>query len=79
MSMIPRPEKSASASCWLAPGKDRTLIVVSGDKGFAGAFNANIIKAALQFIAESKDELNVDIEAIGRKGRDLFRRRYPAC
>src|SRR5246127_2723946 len=32
------------------PEKRVLLIVISGDKGFAGAFNANIMKAALQFI-----------------------------
>src|SRR3974377_1076162 len=32
------------------PEKRALLIVISGDKGFAGAFNANILKAALQFI-----------------------------
>ena len=57
------------------PEKNVALIVVSGDKGFAGAFNGNIVKAALRFIAD-KGETGVDIEAIGRKGRDLFRRRY---
>jgi F-type H+-transporting ATPase subunit gamma len=54
------------------------LIVISGDKGFAGAFNANILKAALQFIDAAGDK-ELDIEAIGRKGRDLLRRRYPAA
>ncbi len=54
------------------------LIVVSGDKGFAGAFNTNIFKAAARFILEN-DRKQIDIEAIGRKGRDLFRRRYPAA
>src|SRR5260370_4603120 len=54
------------------------LIVVSGDKGFAGAFNANIIKAALQFIDAGHDK-HFDIESVGRKGRDLLRRRYPAA
>jgi len=52
------------------------VVVVSGDKGFAGAFNANIIKATLQFIDHNHTR-QIDIEAIGRKGRDLFRRRYP--
>jgi F-type H+-transporting ATPase subunit gamma len=52
------------------------LIVVTGDKGLAGAFNANILKAASRFIA-SKQGKNIDIEAVGRKGRDFFRRRYP--
>src|SRR5579864_3050886 len=54
------------------------LIVVTGDKGLAGAFNANITKAATRFL-ESKAGKNVDIEAIGRKGRDFLRRRYPAA
>ncbi|HKF47981.1 MAG TPA: FoF1 ATP synthase subunit gamma [Terracidiphilus sp.] len=54
------------------------LIVISGDKGFAGAFNANILKSALQFVGAGGDK-EFDIEAIGKKGRDLLRRRYPAA
>ncbi len=57
------------------PEKNITLIIVSGDKGLAGAFNTNIVKAAAKFI-ESKRGKNIDIEAVGRKGRDYFRRRY---
>ncbi len=60
------------------PEKNILLIVVTGDKGLAGAFNANITKAAARFL-ESKAGKNVDIEAIGRKGRDFLRRRYPAA
>ncbi len=52
------------------------LIVVTGDKGLAGAFNTNILKAATRFL-ESKAGKNVEIEAIGRKGRDFLRRRFP--
>ena len=58
--------------------KNLLLIVVTGDKGLAGAFNANIAKAATRFL-ESNAGKNVDIEAVGRKGRDYFRRRYPAA
>ena len=67
--LVPREEKNV------------LLIVVSGDKGFAGAFNSNIIKAASRFIAAQNGEQgrNIDIETIGRKARDLFRRRYPAA
>ena len=54
------------------------LIVVTGDKGLAGAFSANVTKAATRFL-ESKAGKNIDIEAIGRKGRDFLRRRYPAA
>src|SRR6202034_3036244 len=58
--------------------KNILLIVVTGDKGLAGAFNANITKAASRFL-ESKEGKNVDIEAVGRKGRDFLRRRYAAA
>ena len=54
------------------------LIIVSGDKGFAGAFNANILKTAFQFINGNPDK-EIDVEAVGRKARDLMRRRYPAA
>jgi F-type H+-transporting ATPase subunit gamma len=62
------------------------LMVVTGDKGLAGAFNTNILKAAMRFI-ESKTEVGlgdaaagrIEIAAIGRKGRDFSRRRYPAA
>ncbi|HEY1660397.1 MAG TPA: FoF1 ATP synthase subunit gamma [Candidatus Sulfotelmatobacter sp.] len=60
------------------PEQNILLIVVTGDKGLAGAFSTNITKAATRFL-ESKAGKNVDIEAIGRKGRDFFRRRYPAA
>lgn len=57
------------------PENNILLIVVTGDKGLAGAFNTNILKAASRFL-ESKPGKNVEIEAIGRKGRDFLRRRY---
>ena len=60
------------------PEKRVLLIIISGDKGFAGAFNSNILKTAFQFIAGNQDK-EMDIEAVGRKGRDLMRRRYPAA
>lgn len=58
------------------PEQNVLLIVVTGDKGLAGAFNTNILKASMRFL-ESKAGKNVEIEAIGRKGRDFLRRRYP--
>jgi F-type H+-transporting ATPase subunit gamma len=58
--------------------KNVLVVVVAGDKGFAGAFNSNITKAAQGFIdARRALGQNVDIEPVGRKARDLFRRRYP--
>src|SRR5271169_3774669 len=57
------------------PENNVLLIVVTGDKGLAGAFNTNILKAASRFL-ESKAGKGIEIEAIGRKGRDFLRRRY---
>jgi F-type H+-transporting ATPase subunit gamma len=54
------------------------VIVISGDKGFAGAFNSNIIKATTHFLDRNSNK-EIDVEAIGRRGRDLFRRRFPAA
>jgi F-type H+-transporting ATPase subunit gamma len=58
------------------PEKNILLIVVTGDKGLAGAFNTNILKMVSKFIQSKPDE-NIDVECIGRKGRDFMRRRYP--
>jgi F-type H+-transporting ATPase subunit gamma len=60
------------------PENNILLIVVTGDKGLAGAFNTNILKAAARFLA-SKTGKNIEVEAVGRKGRDFLRRRYPTA
>jgi F-type H+-transporting ATPase subunit gamma len=60
------------------PEKRVLLIVISGDKGFAGAFNSNILKTSFQFIAGNGDK-QIDVEAVGRKARDLMRRHYPVA
>ncbi len=60
------------------PENNVLLILITGDRGLAGAFNSNVQKAALKFfhVMEGK---NIDIEVIGRKGRDFLRRRFPAA
>jgi F-type H+-transporting ATPase subunit gamma len=58
-----------------ARGDERYLLVlVTADKGLCGAFNTNLIKAAQTFIRDNPDK-QIDILAVGRKGRDFFRRR----
>ena len=49
------------------------LVLVTSDRGLAGAFNANLVKAAQAFIREHAGK-RVEILAVGRKGRDSFRR-----
>ncbi len=50
------------------------LIVITADRGFAGSFNTNVIKAASGFMRERAGEA-FTLGLIGRKGRDFFRRR----
>jgi F-type H+-transporting ATPase subunit gamma len=50
------------------------LVLVTADKGLAGAFNSNLIRGAQRFIAEHRDA-EVTLLPIGRKGRDFFRKR----
>jgi F-type H+-transporting ATPase subunit gamma len=50
------------------------LVLITADKGLAGAFNANLIKAAQAFLREHNGK-TVELMAVGRKGRDFFRRR----
>ena len=60
------------------PEQNVLVIVVTGDKGLAGAFNTNILKASMQFLGEKAGK-NIEIETIGRKGRDFLRRRFPTA
>ncbi len=58
-----------------ARGDERYLVVlVTADKGLAGAFNTNLIKAAQAFIREHEGKA-IEMLPVGRKGRDFFRRR----
>lgn len=50
------------------------LALVTADKGLAGAFNTNLVKAAQNFMREQSGK-KVELVAVGRKGRDFFRRR----
>jgi F-type H+-transporting ATPase subunit gamma len=51
------------------------LVLITADKGLCGGFNTNLTKAAQALMRENPDK-NVEIMAIGRKGRDFFRNRH---
>jgi F-type H+-transporting ATPase subunit gamma len=74
------PETGEPRSPLLVPREEKNvlLVVVSGEKGFAGAFNANIFKAAYRFMG-GQGQRGVDLELVGRKARDLLRRRFPSA
>jgi F-type H+-transporting ATPase subunit gamma len=50
------------------------VILLTSDRGLAGAFNTNLIRAAQGFAVE-RSSATVEFETIGRKGRDYFARR----
>jgi F-type H+-transporting ATPase subunit gamma len=54
------------------------LVVVTSDRGLAGAFNANVLKLAQREIAEhGRDFEGVSLYLLGRKAMEFFRRRRP--
>ncbi len=53
------------------------LVVLSGDRGLAGAFNTNINRATERYIVDHKGEHEeLGIVVAGRRGRDFLRRRH---
>jgi len=61
-------------------GKDEThlIIVATGDRGLAGAFNTNVVRAARRKAEElEKQGKKVLFYFVGRKGKPVFQRVYP--
>ena len=50
------------------------LMLVTADRGLCGSFNANLIKAALQFLDQRRN-YNLSLHLAGRKGVDYFKKR----
>lgn len=61
------------------PVKKVLLIVITSDRGLCGAYNANIQKTAMSAIqqrySEVKENGNLSIWAIGKKGAEFFQKR----
>lgn len=57
------------------------LVPITSNRGLAGAFNTNVIKALVATIEEKYtshyEAGKVDILPVGKKGRDFFKKRYP--
>ncbi len=50
------------------------LILITSDRGLAGSFNSNLVKAAEKFVAGHAG-CEIEMEFVGRKGRDYFKKR----
>ena len=55
------------------PVRKTGYLVITADRGLAGAYNANVIRRILQE-THYKDNSSYTIFAVGRTGRDFFRR-----
>jgi F-type H+-transporting ATPase subunit gamma len=50
------------------------LVVITADRGLCGAYNTNILRQAIEFLEERPDR-GVELNIIGKRARDFFRRR----
>ncbi len=55
-------------------GPRRQIVIITADKGLAGAFNSNVIRRSLDFVRQS-NTTEVTLVVVGRKARDFYRRR----
>lgn len=52
------------------------VICMTSDRGLCGGFNTNLIKAAERFLRDKgKEGKDIELIAVGRKGRDYFRKK----
>jgi len=55
--------------------EERVLVLVAaGERGLCGAFNANVLRRAFDFLREKNDK-SVEVIAIAKKSRDAFAKR----
>jgi F-type H+-transporting ATPase subunit gamma len=55
-------------------GPRRQIVIITADRGLAGAFNSSVIRRAVELIRESS-AAELTLVVVGRKARDFFRRR----
>ncbi len=70
MARIDEPEHALLAK---RPEERILAIVLSGERGLAGAFNTNILRKANEFLRERRDK-KLSIVPVGKKGRDSLKR-----
>jgi F-type H+-transporting ATPase subunit gamma len=72
MSRIENPEQFPLLA--QRPEEKVLVLVTSGERGLCGAFNANVLRRAFEFLREKSDK-SVEVITIAKKGRDAFRKR----
>jgi len=72
MSRIENPEQFPLLT--QRPEERVLVLVTAGERGLCGAFNANVLRRAFEFLREKSDK-SVEVIAIAKKSRDAFRKR----
>jgi F-type H+-transporting ATPase subunit gamma len=58
------------------PPQKVELVLLTSDRGLAGAFNSNVLRRAQRFMVENSDRYSeILVSTMGRKARDAFRAR----
>src|SRR5262252_5439928 len=70
MARVDQPQHPLLAK---RPEERILAIVLSGERGLAGAFNANILRKANEFLRERKSK-KLSVVPVGKKGRDALKR-----
>jgi len=73
-SVAARTDQSAHPLLAQRPVEKVLLVLITADRGLCGAFNANLLRAAEHYLVEHASQ-RVSLLAVGRKGRDYFRRK----
>ena len=72
MSRIENPEQFPLLT--QRPEERVLVLVAAGERGLCGAFNANVLRRAFDFLREKNDK-TVEVIAIAKKSRDAFAKR----
>jgi F-type H+-transporting ATPase subunit gamma len=73
-SAVSRVPAAAHPLLQRRPEERVLLLVVSGERGLCGAFNANVLRRAIEFLRGRFPQQGAEVMALGRKGRDALRK-----
>ncbi len=71
----PEIQPGPAAQAFLTPREEKRIrvVVVASDKGLCGGFNANILKTATYFVADSAAEI-VHVDVVGKRAAEWARK-----
>ena len=72
-SIMARIDEPQHPLLFKRPEERILAIVLSGERGLAGAFNTNILRKANEFLRQSKNK-KLSVLPVGKKGRDTLKR-----